>query len=205
MSVYERLLARYQQGDVPWDAELPPPEVLATVETLQPGRALDVGCGYGRASIYLAQHGWQVAGVDFIETAVVEARRRAAAAGVETAVAFYVGPVTDLSFLDGPYDLALDVGCMHSFDASQLAAYAAGLRRLVRPGGLYLLFAHLRNETAEPDDSWRWVAEAEVRQALNAGFVLSRMVPGETQVGDHLWRSGWFWYTRLEQDNSNEE
>ncbi|NTU83074.1 MAG: hypothetical protein HGA45_27510, partial [Chloroflexales bacterium] len=39
---------RYREGDLPWEAPLPPPEVLAAAERLPPGRALDLGCGSGR-------------------------------------------------------------------------------------------------------------------------------------------------------------
>ena len=41
-----------------------------------------------------------------------------------------------------PYDLAVDIGCMHSFTEEMLAAYRAELVRLLRPGGQYVLFAH---------------------------------------------------------------
>ncbi|MCA9932850.1 MAG: methyltransferase domain-containing protein, partial [Anaerolineales bacterium] len=80
MSVYDRLRERYELGQVPWDHELPPPEVVAELEQMLPGRALDLGCGYGRASVYMAQHNWQVDGVDFIDLALQEAARRAAEA-----------------------------------------------------------------------------------------------------------------------------
>ncbi|MEZ4728599.1 MAG: hypothetical protein R3E79_15805 [Caldilineaceae bacterium] len=45
----EALLAemtnRYAGQQLPWNAELPPPEVLALVDVLPPGRMLDLGCG----------------------------------------------------------------------------------------------------------------------------------------------------------------
>ena len=44
---YERMARRYTDGDVPWDHELPPPEVIVLLDRLPAGRALDVGCGYG--------------------------------------------------------------------------------------------------------------------------------------------------------------
>ena len=40
-------------------------------------RILDLGCGPGRASIYLARLGWQVDGVDFVPQAIATARQRA--------------------------------------------------------------------------------------------------------------------------------
>ena len=41
----------------------------------------------------------------------------------------------------GPFDLALDIGCLHSIAASSRAGYAAGLARVMRSGGTYLLYA----------------------------------------------------------------
>ena len=37
------------------------------------GKALDLGCGGGEASIFLAQSGWQVVGIDYSETAIAMA------------------------------------------------------------------------------------------------------------------------------------
>lgn len=186
-------------GQVPWDAELPPPEVMATLSTLRPGRALDLGCGYGRASIYLAQQGWRVDGVDFIPQAITEATRRAQFAGVADAITFHVHPVTSLPFLSDQYDFVVDVGCMHNFDVAQTQAYAGEIKRLLRPGGLYLLFAHLRNESDVEDESWRWIAEDIILTTFTDGFTLERVEHGTTQVADNPpWRSAWFWLRRLE-------
>ena len=46
-----------------------------------PGRALDLGCGTGTDSIYLAQQGWHVTGIDMVPEALAIARRHAAGAG----------------------------------------------------------------------------------------------------------------------------
>ena len=70
-------------------------ELVEGTDTLSPGSALDVGCGTGDASIYLAQHGWQVTGVDFTPKALDKARAKAGAAGVP--VDFVHADVTHLS------------------------------------------------------------------------------------------------------------
>jgi hypothetical protein len=41
----------------------------------------------------------------------------------------------------GLFDLALDMGCLHSIPVGGRAGYAAGLARVVRSGGTYLLYA----------------------------------------------------------------
>jgi SAM-dependent methyltransferase len=57
--------------------------LVAEVEGLAPGRALDVACGSGRNAVWLAARGWQVTGVDFSGVALEQARGRAAERGVD--------------------------------------------------------------------------------------------------------------------------
>jgi SAM-dependent methyltransferase len=195
-SHFDRLLEFYQAGPVPWDKTDPPPEVLAFVPTLPIGRALDLGCGLGRASLYLARLGWQVDGVDFIPQAITEATNRARQAGLDN-VHFHRGSVTQLDFLRGHYSFALDVGCVHSFTSDELQAYHRELLRLLEPGASYLLFAHLNSVEPEPETR-RWLEEADLRRIFAEGFTLERVEYGQTQVGDQApWRSAWFWYKRI--------
>ena len=79
----ERMQQRYRNGDIPWDHELPPPEVIAIAERLPAGRLLDLGCGTARASVYLAARGWQADAVDFVPEAIAMAQERIQAAGLE--------------------------------------------------------------------------------------------------------------------------
>jgi 2-polyprenyl-3-methyl-5-hydroxy-6-metoxy-1,4-benzoquinol methylase len=53
------------------------------VKTLKPGRALEIGMGQGRNSVYLAKLGWDVTGFDISETGMSLARKSAADAGVK--------------------------------------------------------------------------------------------------------------------------
>lgn len=193
-----RFATRYEEGRVPWDAPTPPPEIVALAADMPPGRALDVGCGFGRAVIYLAEQGWSAVGVDFVPQAIAEAQRRAAAAGVADRATFYVASATELAFLAPPFDLIIDVGCMHSFTEEMLIAYRDEIARLLRPGGRYVLFAHLR-DAAEPEreDGPRGIAEAVVDDLLRGTFRLEHVERGVTQVEDRPpWNSAWFWFRR---------
>ncbi|MBK7216324.1 MAG: methyltransferase domain-containing protein [Candidatus Promineofilum sp.] len=193
-----RFAERYEEGRVPWDDPTPPPEIVALADALPPGRALDVGCGYGRAVIYLAGRGWSAVGVDFVPQAIAEAQRRAAAAGVSERATFHAASATDLAFLAPPFDLVIDVGCMHSFTEEMLAAYRDEIVRLLPPGGQYVLFAHLRQASdPEREDGPRGIAEATIYELLREAFRLERVERGVTQVEDRPpWNSAWFWFRR---------
>lgn len=200
---------RYREGVIPWNQPLPPPEVIALAEVLTPGRALDMGCGAGRTCVYLAQRGWTCDGVDFVPEAIEMAQARAREAGVAERTRFVVGSVTHITTFAGPYDLVVDIGCMHNLRGADLQLYAAEVARMLRPDGTYLLFAHLADDAsvdefpgeAEPDTPQplgaRYGLSAQAILSLFApDFTLDRLERGKTTVGESTWPSAWFWLRR---------
>lgn len=192
--LFVEMTGRYAEQRLPWDVELPPPEVIDVATTLPPGRALDLGCGLGRTCIYLAQHGWQCDGVDFVEHAITIARQRADQAGVLHRIAFHRASVANVDFLDQPYDLIVDVGCLHAQAPEVRIQYVQHVKRLLKPGGLLLLFAHLRGEidTAES----RWITAAQIEELFQQNFAVERVERGSTTVGNETWTSAWYWILR---------
>jgi SAM-dependent methyltransferase len=73
---------RYAEREFVWTVE-PNRLLVQEAEGLRPGRALDLACGEGRNAVWLAEHGWQVTGVDFAAVGLEKARRLASARGVE--------------------------------------------------------------------------------------------------------------------------
>ena len=72
-------------------------------------RILDLGCGYGRYTIPLAEMGHDIEGIDITQSLVVKAR--SAAKERNLVVKFTVGDMRSLPFLDKSYDVAI---CMWS-------------------------------------------------------------------------------------------
>lgn len=130
----------------PWDSGEPTSVLVRLVESgeVKPGRAIDLGCGTGTNAIYLAQHGFEVTGVDLAPRAIAKAQRKAQAAGVQ--VRWLVGDVTALPADLGPFDFALDIGCFHSLPLEMRRAYVKTLRRVLAPDGRYLLWCFLRED-----------------------------------------------------------
>ena len=82
----------------------PNPVLKETAESLHLGDALDLGCGTGADTIWLARHGWQVTAVDVSAAAVERVRAHSRQLGIHGRV---TGEQHDLarSFPDGQFDL----------------------------------------------------------------------------------------------------
>jgi cyclopropane fatty-acyl-phospholipid synthase-like methyltransferase len=175
----------------PWDTGITPPEVVEAVEgpKARPGgRALDLGCGTGTNSLYLARHGWQVVGVDLAATAIRRARRKARDAGLSPD--FYAADVTRIDFLDPPFDLALDIGCFHALDAQGWLRYRDQLRRLLIPGARFMLYAF----GPRPGRFIQMgISRDQVQELFEPDFLLRRVEGGEDPTGPS---ATWYWWER---------
>jgi SAM-dependent methyltransferase len=104
------------------------------IERLTPGRALDLGCGAGRAAVWLAAHGWRVTAVDFSETALELGR----ATGAE--VDWVLADVREYEPEAGAFDLVL-VLYIH-LPVSELGGVFARARAALAPGGTLIVAGH---------------------------------------------------------------
>jgi len=180
---------RYVRGQTPWDTQIVPPEITLLADRLPVGRALDIGCGTGTSSLYLAGRGWQVTGIDFIPGAIRRARRKARTANLN--VDFRVADVTRLDFLHDPFDLAIDVGCLHSLTIPRQERYAEMLSRLTRSGATYALYAFAPREI---DGRRVGLSPDDVAMRFGSSFTVSEIVRGQDK-GDGP-ASAWYYLRR---------
>jgi SAM-dependent methyltransferase len=132
----------YRLGFVPWDGHPLAKSLRDLIEgdgALPAGKALDLGCGTGDNAIYLAEHGWQVTGADFVANAVDKARAKAAAKKVD--VTFARADVTRLSSegVGSDFDLIVDNGCLHGMSPEDRLAYVREVTAVAAPQGRLLL------------------------------------------------------------------
>jgi malonyl-CoA O-methyltransferase len=99
-------------------------------------RALDSGCGTGRHSLWLAEHGAEVTAVDFSEGMLAEARLKPGAERVHFLVHDLHRP---LPFADATFDLVLSGLVLEH--PSELTVYFNEARRVLRPSGRAIVSA----------------------------------------------------------------
>ena len=132
------------QETPPWDIGKPQPAMSALLSKYPPvDPILDVGCGSGDLSIYLAQLGYQVVGVDFVEAAIATAQARLSALSPEMArrARFQVADALKPSLLQQRFGSVVDSGFFHLFNPDHCDHFVDELAFTLRPGGWYYLHA----------------------------------------------------------------
>jgi SAM-dependent methyltransferase len=138
----------YRLGFTPWDGHPLARSLRNLVEgngspALPAGAALELGCGTGDASIYLAKQGWQVTAVDFVPTALDKARTKAHIESVD--VNFVHADVRHLrqAGITGPVQLIVDNGCLHNMNDDDRDAYVREVSAVAAPDARLLIVAFL--------------------------------------------------------------
>jgi thioredoxin reductase/SAM-dependent methyltransferase len=128
---------RYADAERMWSGR-PNRAVVDAVSQLPPGRALDLGCGVGADTIWLAQRGWDATGVDISAIAIARAQT---AADAESVSARFLA--TDLSDTDaaGEYDL-VTASFFHSPVALDRTGALKRAAQRVASGGRLLIVSH---------------------------------------------------------------
>ncbi|WP_438387954.1 class I SAM-dependent methyltransferase [Actinopolyspora saharensis] len=172
----------------------PNPQLVAELDRLAPGTALEAGCGHGAEACWLAARGWRVTAVDIAGSALRRARDRAATLGGEVAdrISWVEVDLTDWVPTEQGYDL---VTSHYVHPAGSREVLFRRLAAAVALGGTLLVVghhpsdAHSAARTSDPQvhftaeelaggfDPRRWeVVVAETR---------TRAVAGHTEHGDH--------------------
>lgn len=123
----------------------PNPYVTRETADLQPGSALDAGCGSGAEAIWLATNGWQVTAADISATALAGAADQAARAAVSDRVTCVEADLTTWQPAMR-FDL---VATNYAHPAMPQLAFYDRLRDWVAPGGTLLIVGHL-HDAAHP-------------------------------------------------------
>ena len=97
-------------------------------------RVLDLGSGTGKNSLFLAERGSDVVGIELSKTAVRMAKERAEERDLDAH--FQTGDIgTTIPYEDASFDLILDVVSSNSLDEAERRVYVKEMRRLLKPGG----------------------------------------------------------------------
>jgi len=100
-----------------------------------------------------------------------------------------VGDVTSLNGVDGPFDVAFDVGCFHCLNEKDEQKYISEVARLLKPNGVLLIWS-LNHSPSDINLTPAYMSEAFENnfQLVHAKFSRRRIVA-----------SRWYWLVRKER------
>jgi SAM-dependent methyltransferase len=86
---------------------------LVGVTSLKGKKVLEIGCGTGELSVFMALHGAKVSGIDLSEVGIAKAKALAAINGVERQCDFSVQDASQMTFADNSYDFVIYNAVLH--------------------------------------------------------------------------------------------
>jgi SAM-dependent methyltransferase len=146
------------------DATEPDRALVELAGALPPGRAVDLGCGGGRNSVWLAREGWRVTAVDLSEESLV--RLVATTAGERLAIEVVGADMRDYLARAGQFDLVV-LAHIHPPAEERAGLFATAARAVSSGGHLFVIGHHLDSlGRAGPPDPARLYTEAGMAGAF---------------------------------------
>jgi SAM-dependent methyltransferase len=112
-------------------------ELFENGEILPPLKVLELGCGNGRNSNYLADKGFEVEAVDFSETALEIARENSLK--TSNSVKYYCQSIFDFDHSGKSYDFIYDSGCFHHIAPHRRPDFLSIILRALKSGGIFAM------------------------------------------------------------------
>ncbi len=183
---------RYRDNQTNWDLGEPAPplvDFLASPQAPSSGSVVVPGCGRGHEALLLAEHGFEVTGLDFAPSAVEYCRQQARARSLDNRAYFEQHDLFRLpASFNAAFDYAVEHTCFCAIDPSLRSHYARVIHDILKPGGkLWAVFwAHSR----EGGPPYR-TSVGEVRSLFSPLFTIEQIAPvrrwHSRRNGDELW------------------
>ncbi len=119
-------------------------EVVYSAGIVKPGKTLDLGCGNGRNSLYLAANGFDVTAWDKNANSIDNIESIKAKEGI-TNLQTAIQDLNTLRF-DGEYDFILSTVVLMFLQAETIPGLIDNMQRCTKPGGYNLIVAAMDTE-----------------------------------------------------------
>jgi len=189
---------------IPWNLTEPPAILVDAVESgqIKSCKTADLGCGAGNYSIWLADHGFDVTGIDISEHAIRYAKDMASKKEVvcDFVTADLLG---DLSDYRSRFDLAFDWEVLHHIFPANREKYLNNVHDILKPKGIYLSICFSEKD---PDFGGEgkirktslgtelyFSSEEELKKLFELSFHIDELSTIEIQgkYGPHLVNAAW--------------
>jgi len=181
---WDRIYRKFPLEVLPWELGRPRKVLVDLVEKglIPKGKALDICCGAGTNTVYLAEKGFQVTGIDISSKAVEYARKKAEQANVK--INFMVQNFLKLPFQDEEFDFVFDMGCFHHVEVEDRNIFIKRISRVLKNDGLYLLICF----SYKNGPAWNHFTKKQVIHLFSRYFEIKEIKHISSVEGDGLKR-----------------
>jgi ubiquinone/menaquinone biosynthesis C-methylase UbiE len=178
------------EGTPPWDIGRPQSEFVRLEKAGKVGSTvLDVGCGTGENTLYLAKHGHGAWGVDASPRAIQKAKAKSERRGIP--VTFLVTDALHLGRLGRSFETVIDSGLFHTFSDPERLRFLDSLAGVLPSGGSYFMLVFSDQEPAD----WggpRRISQEEIRATFRNGWAVESIQSAKFESnihadGGHAW------------------
>ncbi|MEE9592602.1 MAG: class I SAM-dependent methyltransferase [Thermoplasmata archaeon] len=171
------------EGTPPWDIGRPQSEFVRLEEAGSVGATvLDVGCGTGENTLYLAKRGHEAWGVDSSPRAIEKAKSKSRRRGIP--VTFLVADALRLDRLGRSFGTVIDSGLFHTFSDPDRLRFLDSLASVLPSGGSYFVLVFSEQEPAD----WggpRRISQEEIRATFRDGWTVESIQPAKFESNIH--------------------
>ncbi len=190
MSNKKKFEERYKSNDMPWDNKRADFNLIKLFQKKRiAGKILEVGCGTGQNSRWLAKNGFKVTATDFSGTAIKMAKEKAQEESVN--ITFLENDFLKENVKGHPFSFMFDRGCFHSFDdKEQRSLFAKNAAfHLSEKGKWFSLIGSIdekREGKGPPQRSVKDIAEA-VEPFFKIQFIAAGFFQSERETPPKAW------------------
>lgn len=118
-------------------------ELMALLAPLQDKEILELGCGFGRFSVYLAKMGAKITGVDVGPQLIAASKTLAEVNQVECK--FEEANIVNLPFKSNIYDILIGIQVLHHLSDRDVCDALRESHRVLKPGGTAIFYEPVEN------------------------------------------------------------
>ena len=187
---WDKYYRKYSLEELGWELGKPRPILVEYNKKgfLPKGKALDLCCGAGTNTLYLAKSGFDMTGMDISKTALKIAKKKTQ--NDKISINFLAGSFVDLSFREGSFDLVFDMGCFHHVKVEERPKMIEGVYRILCIGGVYMLTCF----SYQNGQGWNHFTVQQLVNLFSGLFVLGKIMHYSSLEGDGVIR---FFFTVL--------
>ena len=168
---WDLIYKKYPLNELGWELGRPRDILVEYMnkEMIRPGKALDICCGAGTNTIYLAQKGFEVNGIDISKTALKIAKEKAQKQNVN--VSFSIQSFVNLAFKDELFDFIFDMGCFHHVVPKDRETFIKGTYRTLKNNGTLMLTAFSQKNGS----AWNHFTKTQLTELFSDHFSITNI------------------------------